>query len=338
MKKVLDQHHSDNWSMYYGDCVAVATDIPDNSIDLSVYSPPFSNLYIYSESEADMGNTENDAEFLEQYRYLIREKFRATRPGRLTAIHVKDLVYYQGSSEDGTAGIRPFSDECTRLHLEEGWKLQCRITIWRDPVLERSKTNAHGLLYKTFRTDASFCRVGMPEYLLVFRKWPKDETEKEMQSPILHPQETTPLPIWQELASPVWPAGASVWNYDGPIEIEQAKEGALAKTSGGKSGGGDMDLKATDVLNVKQAADPDAERHLCPMPLNITKRALALWSNPGDVVWSPFAGIGSEGVVSVEMGRKFIGSELNPHYYGYALKNIAAAESTGNQIDMFGAL
>lgn len=338
MKKVLDQHHSDNWSMYYGDCVAVATDIPDNSIDLSVYSPPFSNLYIYSESEADMGNTENDAEFLEQYRYLIREKFRATRPGRLTAIHVKDLVYYQGSSEDGTAGIRPFSDECTRLHLEEGWKLQCRITIWRDPVLERSKTNAHGLLYKTFRTDASFCRVGMPEYLLVFRKWPKDEAEKEMQSPVLHPQESTPLPIWQELASPVWPAGANVWNYDGPIEIERSKEGAIALSSGGRSGGGDMDLKATDVLNVKQAADPDAERHLCPMPLNITKRALALWSNKGDVVWSPFAGIGSEGVVSVEMGRKFIGSELNPHYYEYALKNIASAESTGNQIDMFGAL
>ncbi len=338
MKNVLNQASGKAWSLYHGDCVALATAVPDNSVDFSTYSPPFSSLYIYGDSEADMGNTDGDAEFLEQYRFLVREKLRATRPGRLSAVHIKDLVYYQGSSEDGSSGIRPLSDQVTALHLEEGWKLQCRITIWRDPVLERSKTNAHGLLYKTFRGDASFCRVGMPEYLLVFRKWPKNEAEAEMQKPIIHERDLFPLPVWQELASPVWPAAATVWNYDGAIDIVTDNQGVHAKSSGGRSGGGDMDLRSTDVLNVKQAADPNAERHLCPMPLNITTRAISLWSNAGDNVWSPFAGIGSEGVAALRMDRLFFGTELNPNYYESAIKHLDAASKEGTQLSIFDAL
>lgn len=335
MKKVLNQAHGDNWAMYHGDCVALATDVPDNSIDLSVYSPPFSSLYIYGDSEADMGNTEGDNEFLEQYRYLVRQKLRATRPGRLSAVHVKDLVFYQNATDDGSSGIRPFSDEVARLHLEEGWRLQCRITIWRDPVLERSKTNAHGLLYKTFRSDGSLCRVGMPEYLLVFRKWPQTDAEKALQRPVLHPQSDAPLPIWQELASPVWPASAAVWNYQGPIQIQRAADGARAIAEGGQSGGGDHDLRATDVLNVKQARDPNAERHLCPMPMNITARAIELWSNARDVVWSPFSGIGSEGVTALQLDRRFIGSELNRSYYESACGHLEATSKVGRQMDLF---
>ncbi|MBK7092442.1 MAG: hypothetical protein IPH59_12105 [bacterium] len=261
---VLDQVHGENWSAYYGDCLALATQIPDNSIDITVYSPPFSSLYIYSESEADMGNTENDDEFLEQYSFLVKEKLRATRPGRLSCVHIKDMVYYQGSSVDGASGIRPLSDRITEAHLKAGWNLQCRITIWRDPVLERSKTNAHGLLYKTFRGDASFCRVGMPEYLLVFRKWPKTDEEVALQRPVVHHKDDFQLPIWQELASPIWPAAATCWNYGGPIKTEFDASGYLRATStGGQSGGGDMDLKATDTLNVQQSRDPNAEKHLC---------------------------------------------------------------------------
>jgi hypothetical protein len=334
-KTIIDQAHGAHWHAYHGDCVALATEIPDNSVDFSVYSPPFSSLYIYSESEADMGNTDGDAEFLDQYRFLVREKLRATRPGRLSAVHIKDLVYYQGSSADGSSGIRPLSDMVTALHLEEGWKLQCRITIWRDPVLERSKTNAHGLLYKTFRGDASFCRVGMPEYLLVFRKWPRDDKEAALQRPIVHPRESTPLPIWQELASPIWPAAAACWNYAGPIEIEGTDQSARAISSGGRSGGGDLDLKSTETLNVKQARDPESEKHLCPMPLNITSRALALWSNSGDSVWSPFGGIGSEGVAALRLGRKFIGSELNPVYWLAMVGHLTAAAKEGRQMDLF---
>jgi len=337
-KKVMAQLIADRYAIYHADCVALASEFPDNSVDFSCYSPPYSNLYLYNDSEADMGNTDGDGHFFEQYRFLIAEKFRVTRPGRLSAVHVKDLVYYQGSSEDGSSGIRPFSDEVIRLHLEEKWKLQCRITIWRDPVLERSKTNAHGLLYKSFRGNASICRVGMPEYLLVFRKWPRNDEEKSLEINIIHPQSSFPLPVWQELASPVWPASAAVWNYAGPIEIVDTNGDYYAKTEGGRSGGGDADLRATDVLNVRQARDENAEKHLCPMPLNISSRAIALWTNQGEVVWSPFAGIGSEGVSAIKLGRKFIGSELNASYYQSACQHIAAAANDGQQMSIFDAL
>ena len=335
MNKVIRQEHGENWSIYHSDCVALLSDIPSHSVDFSVYSPPFSSLYIYGDSVADMGNSTDDDEFLEQYRFLVKEKLRVTRPGRLSAVHVKDLVYYQNATEDGSSGIRPFSDEVTRLHLEEGWKLQCRVTIWRDPVLERSKTNAHGLLYKSFRKDASICRVGMPEYLLVFRKWPQNEAQARIQRPVLHPQNEAPLPIWQELASPVWPSSAAVWNYDGQIKLKITADDVIAIASGGKSGGGDYDMKATDVLNVKNARDPNAEKHICPMPLNITSRAISLWSNEGDTVLSPFMGIGSEGVVAIEMGRRFIGAELNGIYYASASGHLRATSKQGRQLGLF---
>lgn len=300
MTNVLDQAHGEGWSFYNAECVDFISGLPENSIDLSVYSPPFSSLYIYSESAFDMGNVANDDEFIERYRFLVREKLRVTRPGRLTAIHVKDLVYYQNSSERGDAGLRAFSDMCRQVHEDEGWTFHCRVTIFRDPVLERAKTNAHGLLWKTFQKDASFCRVGMPEYLLVFRKWAKPG-EEGLVRPVEHPKDNVPLEVWQELASPVW-------NY-----------------RPGQSGNGDFDLPATDVLNVKMAADPDAEKHLCPMPLNITKRALTLWTNEGDTILSPFGGIGSEGVAAISKGRRFIGTELHPIYWAQGVRNLQAA-------------
>lgn len=299
--KVLEEAHGRDWTIYNADCVDLCSQLPDNSIDLSVYSPPFSSLYIYSESAADMGNVGNDDEFFERYRYLVREKMRVTRPGRLSAIHVKDLVYYQNSSENGDSGLRAFSDGCTRVHVEEGWTFHCRVTIFRDPVLERAKTNAHGLLWKTFQKDASFCRVGMPEYLLVFRKWAQPG-EESLVRPVEHPKSVVPLDVWQDLASPVWN-----WRD-------------------GQSGQGDYDLPATNVLNVAAARDENAEKHLCPMPLNITRRALDLWSNRGDVVLSPFAGVGSEGVAAIGKGRRFVGVELNPPYFRQAVRNLESAK------------
>ena len=288
MTVVMDQKEGKNFSIYNSDCVKFAQELPDNSIDFSIFSPPYSSLYVYSESAADMGNVDDDSAFCEQYRYLVRELFRVTRPGRLVAIHVKDLVYYQGSSERGTSGLRPFSDMCTQVHMEEGFDFHCRVTIFRDPVLERSKTNAHGLLWKTFKKDA----------------------------------EEIPLICWQELASPVWNIlNVDAWNFK-PYQ----------------SGRGDFDLTATDVLNVKQAKDENAEKHLCPMPLNITERALNLWTNAGDVVFSPFAGIGSEGVATLRNNRKFIGTELNPVYYSQAVKHLEQVEKTGSQTSIFDVL
>lgn len=301
MTYVLDQAAGKNWTAYNADCVPFAAALPENSIDFSVYSPPFSSLYIYSESAADMGNCASDEEFFEQYRYLVREKFRATRPGRLTAIHVKDLVYYQNASERGTAGLRPFSDDCTRLHIEEGWDFHSRITIWRDPVREMQKTKAHGLLWKTLRADSTFSRMGLPEYLLVFRKWAK---EGEEVVPVTHTKESFPVLEWQDHASPVW-------NYSR------------------------QDLPETEVLNVKVARSDKDEKHLCPMPLNITRRALRMWSNPGEVIFSPFMGIGSEGWEALRNGRKFIGTELNPAYFRQAVKNLSEAEETSSVGDLF---
>ena len=314
-KTILGQAAGRDYTAIHGDCIDAITDIPSNSVDFSVYSPPFSSLYIYSESERDMGNVDDDETFMQFYSMLIKEKLRVTRPGRLTAIHVKDLVYYQGSSERGDAGIRPFSDMCVAEHIAQGWSYHCRITIWRDPVLERGKTNAHGLLRKTRRADSTFCRVGMPEYLLVFRKWALTDEEKALARPVVNPD--YPTELWQQEASPVWDGG-TIWNY----QIAQ-------------SGKGDFDLPATNVLNVKAAKDEEAEKHLCPMPLNISERAIHLWSARGDVVLSPFMGIGSEGWSSLKLGRKFVGVELNPKYYDYAVRNLTEAESRFAGGDLF---
>lgn len=330
---VLDQASGDAWNLYNADCVSFARNLPDNSVDLAVYSPPFSNLYVYSESIADHGNCATDAEFFDHYRHLVREKFRVLRPGRLTAIHVKDLVYYQNSSDDGSAGLRAFSDGCTRIHLEEGFAFHCRITIYRDPVLERAKTNAHGLLWKTFQGDASFCRVGMPEYLMVYRKWAKSGEEALVQ-PVTHPKDKVPLARWQDLASPIWRTNdIDLWlPYGDPRSTPHSQVWNLRDP-----GQGDGDLPMTDVLNVAIAKDERAERHLCPMPLNITKRAIELYTNRNDVVWSPYAGIGSEGVSALSMGRKFIGTELHPTYFRQGAKFLAEeaqASAYGSLLDL----
>lgn len=311
MNNVLDESSGSGWSIYNGDCVQFARDLPDNCIDIAVYSPPFSSLYVYSESVADMGNVASDDEFFESYAFLLKEMHRITRPGRVSCVHVKDLVYYQNASDDGSAGLRAFSDACTAAHIEAGFTFHCRVTIYRDPVLERAKTNAHGLLWKTFQSDSSFCRVGMPEYLMIYRKWARPG-EEEFVVPVTHPKDKVPLTRWQQLASPVW----------------NLKE----------SGQGDGDLPSTDVLNVKAARDENAEKHLCPMPLNITRRALELYSNKGEVLFSPFAGVGSEGVAALREGRKFIGTELHPAYYRQAAKNLADAEREASTPLLFDAL
>lgn len=317
MNTILSQASGENWTAAHGDCVEAIKDIPDASIDFSVYSPPFSNLYIYSDSVRDLGNTNDDAEFFEFYAHLIREKLRVTKTGRLSSIHVKDLVYYSNASDKGDRGLRDFTGECIRAHVAAGWTYHSRVTIWRDPVLEMQKSKPDGLLYKNFRTDACRIRVGNPEYLITFRKWgagmedapavqhPADlvmewagEGERFIKAGRANGYEKG-LDIWQNWASPVW-----------------------------------MDCRATDVLNAKIARDEDSERHLCPMPLDITERAIRMWSNPGDVVLSPFMGIGSEGYVALKTGRKFIGCELNEGYYRQAVKYLTEAEQKAASGDL----
>lgn len=285
---VFDQHISDRFAAYHVDTVEFTAGLPDNSVDFSVYSPPFSSLYIYSESERDMGNVANDAAFQACYAPLVRELLRVTKPGRLTAIHVKDLVYYSNSSEKGDRGLRDFTGDCIKTHIDAGWTLHQRTTIERDPVKEMQKTKADRLLFKNFKGDAARSGGGLPEYLVMFRKWAPG---MEDVAPIIHDDREFPLDTWQEWANPIW-----------------------------------RGLTETDVLNVKIARDDEAEKHLCPMPLNITERAVRLWSNPDELVYSPFMGVGSEGYAAIRAGRRFIGTELKEAYYRQALKYLAEAE------------
>lgn len=286
MLRCVNDAHGDQWAAYHGDCVDVLRQLPDDTVDLSIYSPPFSNLFVYSESVADMGNSATDEEFAKHYRYAVRELFRLTKPGRLTAVHCTDLPLTKW--RDGAVGIRDFSGRIIQLHQDEGWTYHGRRTIWRCPVVEMTRTKHVGLLYKQLRADSAKSRGGMPDYLLTFVK-PGENAE-----PITHTPGDFPLAQWQEWASPVW-----------------------------------MTVNQTNVLNVEAARDARDERHLCPLQLDVIQRALVLWSNTGDTVCSPFMGIGSEGVMALRAGRRFVGIELKESYWREAVSHFSTEESQG---------
>jgi DNA modification methylase len=282
--RCLNQETGEGFTAFHGDCVSVISQLPDACIDFSVYSPPFGALFVYSESAADMGNSSSDGEFEEHYRFLVREKFRVTKPGRLTAVHCSDLPLTKW--REGHVGIKDFSGQIIRIHQDAGWILHSRRTIWKCPVVEMTRTKHVGLLYKQLQSDSAKSRGGMPDYLLTFVK------PGENADPIRHTPADFPLDQWQEWASPVW-----------------------------------MTVDQTNVLNVKAAREPNDERHLCPLQLDVIERALVMWSNAGDVVLSPFMGIGSEGYQSLRAGRKFIGVELKESYWRQAVRNLIGANA-----------
>jgi DNA modification methylase len=315
----LNEWHGEKWTLYNGDSCQVTKGLPDDSVDLCIHSPPFSNLYIYSDSEADMGNAANDHEFIEHYEFLIGELLRVTVSGRLCVVHCKDLPKY--ANRDDTAGLKDFPGQIIAAYERLGWSYHSRVTIWKCPVVERERTNNNGLLHKTLLRDRSQLRQGMADYLVVFRKPPvgtlmsdKPVTSEDGLShyvglPEYDPRTTDNHPsphargrgngqrdhaesihIWRRYAEPVW------WDID-----------------------------QMDVLNYKTARDDKDERHICPLQLGLIQRAVQLWSNPEDVVLSPFAGIGSEGVGALREGRKFVGIELKPSYCLDAVKHLTKA-------------
>jgi hypothetical protein len=282
----------DGWTLTNGDCVEVFRKVPDGALDFTIYSPPFANLYTYSDDDRDMGNCADDGEFFRHFGFLLPELLRATRKGRLMAVHVSQLPSFKW--KHGFSGLRDFRGEVIKACEAAGWAYHSEVCIWKDPVAEMQRTKAHGLLYKTIRTNASYSRVGMPDYLCVFRKIRGDEDEV----PVTHTTEDFGLDLWQKVASPVW-----------------------------------FDVDQTRTLNVRQARDHGDEKHLCPLQLDVIERAIQLWSNPGDMVASPFTGIGSEGVCALRMGRRFIGAELKQSYFKFAARNM---EEATVQADMFG--
>lgn len=287
--RCLNEKHGRSYAAYQGDCVDVLAQLPDCSIDFSVYSPPFGSLFVYSESAADMGNSTDD-EFAKHYGYLVQEKFRLTKPGRLTAVHCSDLPMTKW--KDGAVGIKDFSGQIIAAHEAAGWILHSRRTIWKCPVTEMTRTKHVGLLYKQLKKDSAKSRGGMPDYLLTFVK------PGENADPIVHTPEEFPVTQWQEWASPVW-----------------------------------MTVNQSNVLNVKMAREQSDERHLCPLQLDVIERALVMWSNPKDVVLSPFMGIGSEGVTSLKLGRRFLGVELKESYFKQATRYL---EGQDQQESLFG--
>lgn len=289
IKTTIDTETGDGWTIHHGDCVRVSKQIEANTIDFCVFSPPFADLFTYSDDLQDMGNCNDLQEFTSHFKLLIKELQRIMVPGREVAVHCLDLLATKW--KHGYIGFQDFSGEIIRAFWENDFTLHSRITIWKSPVTEMQRTKAHGLLYKTLCSDSSHSRVGAPDYLLVFKK--KGENPK----PITKDRNKYPVDWWQEVASPVW------------MTVDQGR-----------------------VLNKDGARDNHDEKHICPLQLDVIERSIELWSNEGDLVYSPFTGIGSEGVGALSMNRQFVGSELKESYFKQACQNL---KNTKSQLSLF---
>ena len=288
---VLNQKIGDRFALYNGDCVEVLKGIPDNSIHYSITSIPFASLYTYSNSERDMGNCRSYGEFAEQYQFLGREWYRVLMPGRLVSIHCMNLPAMK--ERDGYIGMKDFRGDVIRWMESIGFIYHAEVCIWKDPVVEMQRTKALGLLHKQIKKDSSMSRMGIPDYLVTFRK-PGENPER-----IEHTNESYPVGHWQHVASPVWKEYASpVW----------------------------LDINQSDTLNRNGAREEQDEKHICPLQLPVIERGIELWTNPDDIVLDPFDGIGSTGYQAVKMGRRHIGVELKCSYYAMAEANLELAE------------
>ena len=290
--KVLNQEITENYSLYNGDSCEIIKNIPDSSIHYSIFSPPFSSLYVYSNSERDLGNSKTNDEFYQHFKFLIKEIYRITMPGRLLSFHCMNLP--TSKTRDGYIGISDFRGMLIKLFQEEGWIYHSEVCIWKDPVVAMQRTKALGLLHKQIKKDSCMCRQGIPDYLVTMRK-PGDNPER-----VEHTNETFPVGIWQNYASPIW-----------------------------------MDINPSDTLQKESAREEKDERHICPLQLEVIRRGINLWTNPNDIVFTPFMGIGSEVYQALKMGRRGVGIELKESYYNQAIKNCYNATLDDGQMKIF---
>lgn len=289
--KVLAQEHGEHWFLYNGDSVMVLQGIPDNSIHYCITSIPFASLYTYSNSERDMGNSRTYEEFAEQYMFLGEQWYRVMMPGRCVSIHCMNLP--TSKERDGYIGIRDFRGDVIKWMQTLGFIYHSEVCIWKNPVTAMQRTKALGLLHKQIKKDSCMSRMGIPDYVVTFRK-PGDNPER-----VTHTNESYPVSKWQEVASPIWE------EYPSPVW---------------------WDINQSDTLNGRLAKEDADERHVCPLQLPVIERCIELWSNPNDIVLDPFNGIGSSGYQALLMGRRYIGVELKESYYKLSVKNLQEAE------------
>lgn len=277
---------TDNYHLINGDCVEKSKTLDTNAADLCVFSPPFAELYTYSDKDADMGNSKDYKQFENHFKFLIPEIKRVLKPGRIVAIHCMDLPIQKG--KEGFIGLRDFSGMLVKWFTDCGFIYHSRATIWKNPVTEMQRTKALGLLHKTIKKDSCMSRVGIPDYVLFFRNEGDNQTPIEHQDTDQNAPNYLPVDLWQKYASPVW-----------------------------------MDIDYSRTLNYRSAKDNNDEKHICPLQLDTIERVIHLYSNEGETVFSPFGGIGSEGCQAISMNRKSISIELKESYFEINAKNHA---------------
>jgi len=273
---VTDEESGTMWKILLGDSCERLAEIPDESVDLSVYSPPFASLFTYSPSPRDLGNSSSRAEFFEHYGYIIRENLRVTKPGRICAVHCQQLTTTMATN--GVIGITDFRGEIIRAYMEAGWIMHGEVTIDKDPQAQAIRTKAQALMFVTKNRDSSMTRPALADYLLLFRK--PGQNQVQIKNDVSNEE-------WIEWARPVW-----------------------------------LNIRETNTLNARVARDSADERHICPLQLDFIERVVRLWSNVGETVLSPFAGIGSEIHTAVRLGRRGLGIELKPSYWRTAINNL----------------
>jgi DNA modification methylase len=331
MSKVKDQIIKENYAIYNSDCMLVLPTLADKSIDLSVYSPPFAGLYNYSSSENDFSNCETKEQFLDQYEFLIKEIARVTKNGRITAVHCTDVF-------DNTCRLWDFPHEIIRLHEKYGFEYRNRITIWKEPLKVRMRTMVQSLMHKFIVEDSTKCFTAMPDYVLIFTK------KGENEVPVTHP---TGLKHYAGEV-PILPNILKAWNNANNSNLNEAQlwEYLKAKFEDHDDPKSNKlshyiwqryassvwdDIRIDNVLPFKDSKEEDDEKHVHPLQLDVIDRIVELYSNPNEVVLTPFAGVGSEVYSPVSLGRKAIGIELKDSYFKQMKLNLEEAEKRFKQ-------
>jgi DNA modification methylase len=306
---VTDDATGEGWRLMLGDSCERLAELPDNSADIGVYSPPFASLYTYSPSDRDLGNSRSMDEFADHYRFILDEVLRVMKPGRIIAVHCQQLATQLW--RDGVVGLSDFRGDLIRAHQDAGYTFYGEVTIWKNPQAQQIVKKVAVLSFSTLERDSASSRPALGDYLLIFRK-PGDND----------------VPVKPECNRVEWTNWAApIWETDGEMVDDSIDAGPFSASW--------FDIKETNTLNTAVARESADERHICPLQLDLIERTLRLWSNRGELVLSPFAGIGSEGVVALRHGRSFVGCELKPSYWQTAASNLRAAENVANAPDLF---